>query len=44
MLKLTSLLLGAFFTFLLVPSYVKAEKPMAEIAAGSSAAREELGE
>lgn len=43
MLKLTSLLLGAFFTFLVVPSYVKAEKPMAEIAAGSSA-REELGE
>ncbi|KAK2595353.1 hypothetical protein QQS21_006953 [Conoideocrella luteorostrata] len=34
MLKLTSLLLGAFFTFLVVPSYVKAEKPVAETAAG----------
>ncbi|KAG5989412.1 hypothetical protein E4U54_004344 [Claviceps lovelessii] len=33
MLKLTSLLLGAFFVLLVVPSYVMAEKPMAQTAA-----------
>ncbi|KAG8413070.1 hypothetical protein J3459_015800 [Metarhizium acridum] len=33
MLKLTSLLLGAFFTLLVVPSYIQAEKPPLETAA-----------
>ncbi|KAG5951469.1 hypothetical protein E4U53_003019 [Claviceps sorghi] len=33
MLKLTSLLLGAFFALLVVPSYVMAEKPLVQTAA-----------
>lgn len=36
MLKLTSLILGAFFTFLVVPSYVKAEKPLKDTTIGTS--------
>ncbi|KAG5927748.1 hypothetical protein E4U42_001835 [Claviceps africana] len=37
MVKLTSLLLGAFFGLLVVPSYVMAEKPVAQTAAVAAA-------
>ena len=35
MLKVTSLFLGAFFGFIVVPSYIKADKPTLEIAGGT---------
>lgn len=34
MMKITSLLVGAFFTLIVVPAYIKAEKPPVEIAGG----------
>jgi hypothetical protein len=36
MIKVTTLFLGAFFTFILVPSYIKAEKPPLETAGSTS--------
>ncbi|KHN94513.1 uncharacterized protein MAM_07568 [Metarhizium album ARSEF 1941] len=36
MLKLTALLMGAFFTLLVVPSYVRAEKPLQDTAAAAA--------
>lgn len=34
MVKVTTLFLGAFFTFIVVPGYIKAEKPEWEILGG----------
>lgn len=36
MLKLTSIFIGAFFTFVVVPGYVKSDKPWPETAGGAS--------
>lgn len=41
MVKVTTLFLGAFFTFIVVPGYVKAEKPEWETAGGEWEIREE---
>ena len=35
MLKLTSIFIGAFFTFVVVPGYVKSDKPWPETAGGA---------